>query len=215
MALLGVVFTFSVQAQTEPEFANKPELPRSFLRILYTPLNLSVAEGADINLNIEWEKPLTRHLSFDLAYYRDFDQTSGTNPDIFDGTRDFLTNEFNSGIAYNMISSLSLGVNFYFKPDQFDGWYASVRMNNFLFNAHRSFGTSRGPREAGHNFMDSRPMLGFYLGYRKVFKNNFFIDGRVGYNPLRGFKHFNNLAPRNMDLRIGVGYQFKLRKKKK
>ena len=215
ITLLGVIFSFTLQAQTQPDTADKPGRPGSFLRILYTPLNLGVAEGADLNFNIEWEKPLTSRLSFDLVLYHDLDQVNKVNPDLFDGLRDPITLDLSSGTGLNVLASLSLGVNYYLKPDQYDGWYASVRMNNFLSVGHRSYPSSNGLLIYASNFLDSRPTLGFYLGYRKVFKNGLFIDGRVGVTPLRGFKHMSTVAPRNMDLRIGIGYQFKLRKKKK
>ena len=215
ITLLGVIFSFTLQAQTEPEPAKKPELPGSFLRILYTPLNLSVAEGADLNLNIEWEKPITPHLSFDLSFYKDFNQTRGASPDVFNGTRDIFTNDLNSGVAQNILTSLGVGLNYYFKPDAYDGLYASVRLNNFITHSHRSYPVGGGELFTQKNRIDSAPIIGFYLGYRKVFDNNFFIDSRIGYTPYQGYTAVNGFPPNVLDFRIGIGYQFKLKGKKK
>ena len=142
ITLLGVIFSFTLQAQTEPEPAEKPELPGSFLRILYTPLNLSVAEGADLNLNIEWEKPITPHLSFDLSFYKDLDQTSAASPDVFLGSRNIFTNDLDFGVAQNILTSMSVGLNYYLKPNTYDGLYASIRLNNFITHSHRTYLTS-------------------------------------------------------------------------
>ena len=172
--LLGVVISFTLQAQSEPESKSQSPIQGSFLRVLYTPLNLSVAPGGELNLNIEWEKPFTPHLSFDLSFYKDLDQTKGDgDPDVFNGTRDIFTNDLNSGEAHNILGSMSMRLNYYFKPNQYDGWYASVRLNNFIMHSHKLYPIGRGELVAVKNRIDSAPRIGLYLGYRKVFKNNF------------------------------------------
>ena len=211
---MGVAVSFTSQAQSDPVPASKPEIPGSFLRILYTPLNLSVAEGADLNLNLEWEKPITSRLSFDLTFYKDLDQTRGASPDVYDGALDIFTNNLNSGVAQNILTSLGVGLNYYFKPDAYDGLYASVRLNNFVTHSHKSYPTGNGELFTVKNRIDSAPILGLYLGYRKVFDNNFFIDTRIGFTPYPGYSAVNTFPSRNLDFRIGVGYQFKLKKKK-
>ena len=214
---MGVVFSFTLQAQTEPEPTSRSPIQSSFLRILYTPINLSAAEELDINLNIEWEKPITPHLSFDLSFYKDLDRTSGgAFPDVFNGALDIFTSDLNRGIAQNILGSMNVGLNYYLKPNSYDGWYASVRLNNFITHSHVSYPIGRGDLFTVKNRIDSAPMIGLYLGYRKVFKNNFFIDSRVGFKPYRnGYRTMNSFMPYVMDVRIGVGYQFKLKKKHK
>ena len=212
--LLGVLSSIAVQAQSGTDSTNQTQNRQSIFRIGYTPFNRGVSDGFDVNLNLEWEKPFTSHLSFDLTFYKDLSQTRSEAPDVYDGALDFLTNDLNSGEAHNILSSLSIGVNYYFQPGRYDGLYASLRLNNFLTHSHRSTPLGFGALSVERNVIDTTPMPGLYLGYRKVFKNNFFIDGRAGYLPGNGFQNVSSREIRNLDFRLSIGYQFRFGKRK-
>ncbi len=210
--LLLVIISVSHAQEASTDTIQKRELPGSFIGVGYSPLNTSQNGNLAAGFAIFWEKPLSHRLSVGANVFRDLAQ-GGLDFDEFYFNTDRVSNREYRDIR----TSLSLNVNYYFKPYAYDGFYATFRANNILSQSIVSDEWSPlvGMQGNEENKIMSRPRYGIYLGYRKVFKQGFFIDGSFG---VANDNALNDHTPNRLDgvdFKLTIGWQIGWRKDKK
>ena len=216
MASVLLLATTQLRAQeAEPTQKDSLEIPKSILRIGYSPINTAQSPALSPGITIDWEKPLTPRFTIGGSLYRDLSTTGSYDYDEITNAYAF------TGVPeYNDIrTSLSFSLNYYFKAYAYDGFYLSYRANNVIsqVRSYRGFNAFSGGNR-GDSQLISNPRRGVYLGYRKVFDNGMFIDGSAGYAP-GAVDHFSNSMHNSwLDVKLTLGWQLdwnKLKKKKK
>lgn len=209
-----IAITTSLNAQTQSDSSNWLS-PGTFLRLSHSPINNSHKDDFGFDLNLDWEVPIAPRWTVNVSLYKDFSARGGLRPDVYSGVRDLFTGAIYQGEGHDIRASLGLGLNYYFKPNTYGGWYASFKLNNALVLSDKM--DTEGGRLAIRDpaALGSLPAAGLYLGYRKVFKNNFFIDAQVGYLIQPEYRQVRYQTFQPVDMKIGIGYQIKIPKRKK
>ena len=210
LASILLLATAQLSAQDESKEEDKNRIPPAMLRVGYSPINHMQSGNFKPGITIDFEKPLTPRLTVGVNYYRDF---SASNRYNFDQTK-YPRSVQNQILLRDIRSSLSLNVNYYFKPNTYQGFYLSYRVNN-LFTEYMDYDHAIFDPEAGTRRYDSEPWRGLYLGYRKTFDNGLFIDGSVGTAWADRDQGTRRLSGFNTNLKLTLGWQLGLRKKKK
>ena len=210
-AIALMLVSQSVNAQsTEPEVKEKPSIPGSILRVGYSPINHIQSGSFKPGITIEFEKPLTPRLTVAVNYYRDFTASNRYN---FDQTK-YSGSTLSQLKLRDIRSSLSVNVNYYFKPYAYEGFYAAYRVNN-AFTEYMEYDNAIFDPEAGNRRFESEPWRGLYLGYRKTFDSGFFVDGSAGVAWADSNLGTRRLSRFNGNLKLTLGWQLGLGKKKK
>lgn len=183
---------------------------KSILTIGFAPYAIPQSRSSIANGSLTYQRQIGDNLVLGIEGIYQF-----TNPALFFG--DITTRKPGENDQYHDVKAgINLDLKYFLKSNSFEGHYFSLKVNNLLtYTSSYSFGTPFSQRDQSKSIR-ALPMVGVYYGYRKNFLKSFFVDASIGVNPhQQPFRRIGLGRNDLLDLRITLGYEIRLGKRKR
>jgi len=188
-----LVLSFSASlAQEKKDFQSE-----SSLNIEWSPYNSFGEYRTPVNLNIRYNKSLSRRLQISASLFSQFGQY-----DVLKNSHEAVTGVGNS--IRNLQASINLDLRYYLARDNFDGHFISAQVNNLVAVSEGEFYGLYRPSRYGATQDHYLPYWSVGYGYKWKFSRDFYLESFLGYVP---YEHvFDEGIWKNVNFKITLGY---------